>query len=182
MVGWFWYLGTLVPVLGIVQAGIQTMADRFTYIPQIGISIMMIYGISTILNRRPIIKMALIPMGAFIILTFAYLTSHRVERWRNSITLFTRTLNHTSKNHIIHNNLGATLMRQGKYQEAEMHFNKAIEIKPTYADAHYNLGTISYLQNHLETAFHYLSYALKLSPEKSETHNMMGEFLKSGGD
>ena len=159
-VGWFWYLGTLIPVIGLTQAGTQAMADRFTYIPMVGLSLMISFGIPNIFMRWRFTRIILIPSGIFIFLILAILSSIQVGRWQNSVTLFTHTLNVTSNNYLIHNNLGVTLMRQGKYPEALFHLKKAIEIKPKYEDAYHNLGTLLFLQGNGKEALNHFALAL----------------------
>ena len=176
-VGWFWYLGTLIPVIGLTQAGTQAMADRFTYIPMVGLSLMISFGIPNIFMRWRFTRIILIPSGIFIFLILAILSSIQVGRWQNSVTLFTHTLNVTSNNYLIHNNLGVTLMRQGKYPEALFHLKKAIEIKPKYADAYHNLGTLLFLQGNGKEALNHFALALEYNPEKAETHSSIGGIL-----
>ncbi|MBM4305647.1 MAG: tetratricopeptide repeat protein [Deltaproteobacteria bacterium] len=176
-IGWFWYLGTLIPVIGLVQAGTQAMADRFTYIPMVGLFLMISFGIPNIFMRRGFTRIILIPSGIFIFLILAILSAIQVGRWQNSVTLFTHTLNVTSNNYLIHNNLGVTLMRQGKYPEALFHLKKAMEIKPNYADAYHNLGTLLLLQGNEKEALDHFTLALEYNPKKAETHSSIGGIL-----
>jgi len=178
-VGWFWYLGTLLPVIGLVQAGVQAMADRFTYIPLIGLFMMVVYGLPRSLGRRG--RMILIPSGILLLLILMRITLSQVCLWQNSVTLFSHTLNVTANNYLIHNNLGVTLMRQGKDQEAMIHYRKALEIKPNYADAYYNIGTVFMRQGKDQEALAHFLQALSLKPERAETHNQLGAILTRQG-
>lgn len=177
IVGWLWYLGTLVPVIGIVQAGPQAMADRFTYLPMIGLFIVVVYGIPGLFARKRLVKIAFAISGGLVLTLLAFLTLCQVNHWQNSMTLFTHTLGVTTNNFIIHNNLGVTLMRQGMTSEAMSHFLKALSIRPTYADAHQNIGNLLSCQGKVQEAIVYLSEALRLAPEKPGLHNDLGVFL-----
>jgi tetratricopeptide (TPR) repeat protein len=181
VVGWLWYLGTLLPVIGLVQAGVQAMADRFTYIPLIGLFMMVAYGLPGSLARRHDRRMILIPSGILLLLILMRITMSQVRLWQNSVTLFSHTLNVTVNNFLIHNNLGVTLMRQGKDQEAMIHYRKALEIKPNYADAYYNMGSVLMRQGKDQEALAHFLQALWLKPEKAETHNELGFILTKQG-
>lgn len=181
IVGWLYYLGTLFPVIGIIQVGIQAMADRFTYIPLIGLFIMIVFGVSDLVNRFKLNKTIFISLGIFILLILAILSSMQVARWRDSITLFNHTLNVTSNNYIIHNNLGVSFMRQKKYNEAFINFKKAIEIKPNYADSIFNLGILSLIRGDDEEALRFFNLALKYQPDNPTIHNLIGTILAKKG-
>jgi protein O-mannosyl-transferase len=129
-VGWFWYLGTLIPVIGLVQVGSQSMADRYTYLPSIGISIMLAWGIPSFIKRENIRKKILFPTGIAAITILAVLTWQQCGYWKNSITLFRHTLQVTKNNAQANNNLGMALFAEGKIEEAFDNYNKAISIKP----------------------------------------------------
>jgi len=127
-VGWFWYLGTLIPVIGLIQVGEQAMADRYTYLPSIGIAILVAWGISHFVThektRRIVCSSAII-----VLLTLSGMTFKQCGYWKSSFTLFNRTLNVTKNNYIAHNNFGLALLDAGFVPEAIHHFNKAIRIK-----------------------------------------------------
>lgn len=181
IVGWLWYLGTLVPVIGLVQAGIQAMADRFTYIPLIGWFIMVIYGVPDILTGRRYRKVALAISGGLLLSILMTTTILQVQHWQNSMKLFNHTLKVTVNNSLIHNNLGVTLVKQGKDQEAVVHYMNALKINPGYADAHYNLGTLLARHGKNEEAMVHFVETLRIKPNRVEAHNDLGVILSKQG-
>lgn len=181
IVGWFWYLGTLVPVIGLIQVGVQAMADRFTYLPLIGLFMMIAYGVPDILAQWRYRRVVLIVSASLVLLILMIATLSQVKLWRNSITLFTHTLQVTNNNSIIHNNLGVTLARQGKDQEAIVHYKKALEIKSNYADAHYNLGVLLARQGKEQEAVAQFIETLRIKPDYAQAHNDLGLILTKQG-
>lgn len=181
VMGWLWYLGTLLPVIGLVQAGIQARADRFIYIPIIGLFIMVVFGISDILTGWRYKKLALVTSGALLLLVLMISTVLQVQIWRNSVTLFRHALLVTVNNDLIHNNLGVTLARQGDDREASDHYIKALEMNPHYSDAHYNLAALLARQGKDEEAIAHFIEALRIEPNRAEAHNDLGVILARQG-
>jgi tetratricopeptide (TPR) repeat protein len=181
IMGWLWYLGTLLPTIGLVQAGVQGMADRFTYIPMIGLFIMVVYGISDIVREWRCSKVVLTISGAVWLLILMVSTVNQVQLWRNSVTLFNHTLKVTVNNSLIENNLGVTLARQGKDYDAAVHYKKALEINPRYSDAHYNLAALLVRQGKDQEAMVHFVEALRAKPNSAEAHNDLGVFLTKHG-
>ena len=140
LVGWLWYLGTLVPVIGLVQVGAQAMADRYTYVPLIGLFIMVAWGLSDFLKGWRYRRGVLAISAGVLFSILMIVTWVQVQYWENSIVLYKHTLEVTVNNYLIHNNLGIVFFRQGKYQEAANQYNEALRINPNSAEAHYNLG------------------------------------------
>jgi hypothetical protein len=138
--GWLWYAGTLVPVIGIVQAGNQAMADRYTYIPLIGLFIIVAWGVPDLLKKWNYRKEILWTSSALSILCLSIITWTQVGYWQDSITLFNHTLKVTDNNWRIYNSRGVANRHLGNYRQAIEDFNRAIEIKPGYADAYINRG------------------------------------------
>jgi tetratricopeptide (TPR) repeat protein len=138
--GWLWYAGTLVPVSGIVQVGSFAMADRYTYIPLIGLFIMVAWGFPDLLKKWNYQKEMLLILSALSILCLCIITWTQVGYWQNSITLFDHTLKVTDYNWIIHHYRGNEYTLLGNYRQAIEDYDKAIEIKPGYADAYTNRG------------------------------------------
>jgi c-di-AMP phosphodiesterase-like protein len=126
-VGWFWYVGTLVPVIGLIQAGDQGMADRYTYIPLIGVFIIISWGVSELVKnwRHGRIELAL--TASTLLLALSICTLLQIRHWKNDITLFTHALKVTENNFVAHNNLGAALARQGKrkYAIPQLYYDSA---------------------------------------------------------
>ncbi len=140
LVGWLWFLGTLVPVIGIVQTGLQAMADRFMYLPMIGLLIMIVWGVPAFIHRRKISGVVLNGAFVLIVLLLIFGTCAQVSSWKNNRTLFEHALAVTSDNFLAQNNLGADLADSGKHTEAIPHFHEALRIKPDYIPARHNLG------------------------------------------
>jgi len=145
-VGWFWYLGTLLPVIGIVQAGGHAMADRYAYIPLIGIFIIVAWGVPELISKwRYKGKVLSISVG-IIIFTLLITTWGQVSHWKNSITIFKHAIRVTDKKYPntarIHNNLGFALFSIKKTEEAISHYKMAIKLNPDLAAAHNNLETV----------------------------------------
>lgn len=141
-VGWFWFLGTLVPVIGLVQVGAQALADRYTYIPLIGIFVMMAWGLDLLLQQMRVKKFVLGTFGLAAVAVCAILTQEQVVIWKDGITLFERALAVTEKNWVAHHNLAWELHRRGRLEEAESHYKEALRLQPGIAVAHYNLGRL----------------------------------------
>jgi len=184
-VGWLWYLGTLVPVIGLVQVGLQGMADRYTYIPLIGIFLVLVWrafdavahGAFPVSGaRQPLIALA----GAFL-LTLMILTHRQAGHWRNSIALFTNALACTRNNYIAHTNLGAALANQGDSEQAQQHYREALRIKPDYAFARFNYGFVLFKKGRADEALAQFSAGLKIAPNDANAHLCMGLLLNGKG-
>jgi len=139
-VGWFWYVGTLVPVIGLVQVGSQSMADRYTYVPLIGLFIIIAWGVSDISAKWRYQKITL-GISSAIVLTILLISTHmQVRHWQNSFTLFEHTLAVTEDNSITHNHYGAFLLEQSRFKKALAQFDQALRISPGYHVARKNKG------------------------------------------
>jgi protein O-mannosyl-transferase len=181
IVGWLWYLGTLVPVIGLVQVGLQAMADRYTYVPLTGLFIMLAWGIPDILAGWRNQKTALGILASLWFVLLMGVTHLQILKWHDSITLFTHTLNVTTHNYLIHNMLGNALARQGKMQEAIAHYNQALQIKPDYAKAHNNLGVTLAGQAKMQEAIAHYNEALRINPNNVEVHINLAVALAAQG-
>jgi Flp pilus assembly protein TadD len=180
--GWFWFLGTLVPVIGIVQVGLQSMADRYTYIPSIGLFIIVAWGGYDLLHRWRLppaatAVLAVLPVAACILVTRAQL-SH----WKDSVALFQHTLRWTTNNYIAENNLGLALMDRGETRAARQHLEQAIRICPTDADAWSNLGAALVSEGKLDEAITCYHKAIQLQPRDPDFHhNLACALVRLGG-
>jgi tetratricopeptide (TPR) repeat protein len=174
LMGWLWYCGTLVPVIQLVQSGSHAMADRYTYIPSLGVLILAIWGAYE-LTRRWRYQMTMLSVAgcAAIVLSLG-LTRHQLGYWRDSETLFRHAVAVTENNHLAHNNLGFTLGRKDQFDEAISQFQEAIRLKPDYAEAHNNLGFVLDKKDQTDEAIHQFQEAIRLEPDYAKAHNNLG--------
>lgn len=145
-VGWFWYLGTFIPMIGLVQAGMQGMADRHTYLPFIGIALMLSWSVPLLFTRDDLRKKILFPVGTTTLVILAILTWQQCGYWKNTFELFNHALHVTKDNYLAHNSRGIAYGERGQYQLAIEDFNEAIRLKPDYAKAYNNRGFAYLLQ------------------------------------
>lgn len=186
IVGWLWFLGTLVPVIGIVQVGGQTMADRYFYIPSVGLFIVIAFGLWDVARSWRVAPSLSTGIAVAILLILATLTNAQIHRWRDSFTLFKHTLAVTPPNLIIENNLGSALSGSGMHDEAGVHFEKALEIIPPHYDSLLydpllNMGITRFYQNRLSEAIEYCQSALRLRPDAAKAHDLLGMALAMQG-
>ncbi len=178
-VGWFWYLGTLIPVIGLVQVGRQAMADRYTYLPSIGIAIMLAWGIVYLLPKEKLRKIILIPAAVIVLSVLTFLTWQQCGYWKNSISLFNHALEVTKNNYLAHTNLGIALAAEGKIDEAVSHYRLALQVKPNDDTTHYNFANALKKQGADEEAIAHYREALRINPYYSKAHNNIGVYLEA---
>ena len=179
-VGWFWYLGVLFPVIGLMQAGLQTMADRYTYFPSIGIAIMLTWGVGYLLPKVKLRKIIIIPT-AIILAALTFLTWQQCGYWKNSISLFNHVLQATKDNYLAHLGLGTALAAEGKNEEAIHHYRESIEINPYLSNTHLNLAHALVIQGRIEEAIAQYLAVIKLNPDQEEAHSDLGVVLATQG-
>jgi tetratricopeptide (TPR) repeat protein len=181
-VGWLWFLGTLVPVIGLVQVGAQSMADRYTYIPLIGIFIIVTWHIPSLIRAERRRSLLLGMSAAVLLLACAVSTWRQLRYWENSSTLFERALSVTSNNCVAHGGLGVALADAGKLDEAIGHFTEALRINPNYSMAHANLGLALARKGNVGEAIAHYRQTLRLKPEAIETLNNLAWILATTQD
>jgi tetratricopeptide (TPR) repeat protein len=173
-----WYVGTLLPMIGLIQAGgWPEMADRWSYVPLVGLFIMLAWGRPDILKRWRHKKNILVSLTIILLLTFALLTRFQIQYWRDSLTLFNHTLSITSGNMTVHNNIGVVLEKQGRIDEAILHYEKALQIHPGYVDAHMNLGSALYSLGKYMKAIEHYQESIKLHPGSAAARFNLGIVL-----
>jgi Flp pilus assembly protein TadD len=180
IVGWLWYLGTLIPVIGLVQVGLQSMADRYTYVPLIGVFIMIAWGVPELLNRWRYRRFALASAAVGILLALMVITHVQTGYWRNNIILYEHAIKVTSENSWAQNSLGYALSHLGKKEEAIAHFQKAISIDND-AEAHNNLGNILASQGKLDDAINQFRESIRVSPDDPTAYYNLGNALTRQG-
>jgi tetratricopeptide (TPR) repeat protein len=180
-VGWLWYVGTLVPVIGLVQVGEQAMADRYTYIPSLGVLILTIWGAYELGSRWRHYEMVLWLAGAAAIAGCLALTRQELGYWKESETLFRRALEVTENNRQAHECLGNTLFRKGRTEEAIAQFQEAIRIRANYAEVRFNLGNALVKQGRTDEAIAQYQEAVRLKPGFADAHNNLGIALDKQG-
>lgn len=178
-VGWFWYIGTLIPVIGLVQAGAwPEMADRFTYIPAIGLFIIVAWGISGLVKNWHYEKKLL--SAAAVVTTIMLMAATWVQLgfWRNSTVLFKHAIEVTENNYLVYNNLGNIYFRQGELDKAIHHYSESLRINPSYALAHSNLGAAMFRSGKIEEAIFHFRQATILEPGNIDAQRNLNKLLK----
>ena len=181
-VGWFWFLITLVPVIGFIQVGGQSMADRYSYIPVTGLFIMTAWGCADLTKGLRHREGILALLAGTIIAASAALTWQQLGYWRDSISLYRHTVQATEGNYWIHYNLGVALADKGDLDAAIREYRETLRIKPDYAKAHNNLGFTLATKGNLDAAIREFREALRINPRDINFHNNLGLVLARKGD
>ena len=181
LTGWFWFVGTLVPVIGIVQIGSFAMADRFTYVPLIGLFCMIVWGINELLGKIPQGRTVLSLGAAASLVTCIALTSRQIAYWRNTETLFSHSVQVTKKNYMAEYNLAKRLTELGRIDEAIAHYEVTLAINPNSFEAHNNVAGIYIGLGQIDKAISHLAEGVKLQPENAELQYNLGFALGAVG-
>jgi protein O-mannosyl-transferase len=181
LVGWLWYLGMLVPVIDFMQAGEQARADRYTYLPQIGLYILVAWGAVECCDSWRY-RRAILGSAAGVILAGLLAGSYvQTAYWQNSVSIWTHTLAYTSQSPVAHCNLGIALAAKGKLEEAVQHFNQALQLNPDDAKALNNLGKVLTTQGKFNEAMQHFERVLQLNPNDAKALNNSGVTLAFQG-
>ncbi|MDD2899691.1 MAG: tetratricopeptide repeat protein [Desulfuromonadaceae bacterium] len=181
IMGWMWYLVTLLPVIGFVQIGSHSIADRYTYIPLVGIFIMLVWGVSALLHTWDDGELALRILSIALVVVMVVVTSIQLGYWKNSITLFHHAMEVTENNHVAHTNLGNALLQVGRFQESLKYLEMAVAEKPADTFALMNLGNAYRSLNEHEKALASYSQVLLIEPRSEKGHYEIGiEYLIVG--
>ncbi|PYK87102.1 MAG: hypothetical protein DMF47_04155 [Verrucomicrobia bacterium] len=170
IVGWLWFLGTLVPVIGIVQVGGQTMADRYFYIPSIGLLIALVFGSADIAKSWRVAPLLRGGIAVGVLLILATLTNAQIHRWHDSFTLFEHTLAVTPPNLRAENSLALAMGASGRYDEAAAHFEKTLQIDPNFYDGLVGMGVTRAFQGRIPEAVGYFQAAIRSQPDAPKAH------------
>lgn len=189
--GWFWYLGMLVPAIGLVQVGEQARADRYTYLPQIGLYIMIAWIVGDLLFKTTrVIRTIVGVIAAMLVISLSVRAFGQTSYWKNSETLWNHTLAVTAENDVAHNNLGFLFLRRGELDKAITEFQTALEIRLRNSQTHYSLGA-ALIQNNLgnalarkqlwDQAIDHLQEAVRLRPDYADAYFNLGSVLFQQG-
>jgi tetratricopeptide (TPR) repeat protein len=177
LMGWLWYLGTMLPMIGFIQTGRQGMADRFMHIPMMGLLFALVWLIGDLASEKHWQKEIAVAIFLLALAPFAALTIKQIGYWHDSYTLFAHTLDVTKNNGFAENDFGVALMERGEPQLAVQHFAAAVHLSPDLASPHYNVAVLLQKQNRLDDAEHEYRAALALSSDQAEivqSHNNLG--------
>jgi tetratricopeptide (TPR) repeat protein len=177
IVGWLWFLGTLVPVIGLVQGGGQTMADRYFYIPSIGLFIALVFGLADVAKSWRVAPSLSTGIAFGVLLTFATLTNAQIHYWRDSFTLFEHTLAVTPPNLLIEYDLGVAFAEGDRYDEAAPHFEKALQIRPDDYMSLLYMGITRFHQGRMPEAIEYAQVVIRSHADSARAHDLLGMAL-----
>jgi len=181
LVGWIWYVGMLVPVIGLVQVGAQAMADRYMYMPMTGLLIIVAWGLWELSGKLGWQKITVGFLAAIVVCVSAGLTARQVRYWRNSMTLFEHTIEISPQAYDVRNNYASLLKDAGRFGEAIKHFKIALAQKPDMAESYYNLGNTLRKMDRLDEAIANYKKAIKFKPDFVEAHYNLGTTLVQAG-
>jgi len=173
-IGWLWYVVTLLPVIGLIQVGGQSSADRYTYLPLIGIFVAMVWWICERTANTPYRRVVLTSASAILLTGCALVTLRQIAYWQNDVTLYTHALAVTDDNYIAHNNLGYALAKEDDLNEASAHFSEAIRIAPRFPDAYVNLGEVLLKTGDIDKSVGLLAKAIELRPNNAIAYLDLG--------
>ncbi len=177
LVGWLWYVGMLVPVIGLVQVGKIAMADRYTYLPQIGLGIALAWGAIDVCRSWPYRRWLCGVTSGLVLAALTGCAWRQTSFWRDSETLWNHALACTSQAFVVHTNLGHALANQGRMDEAMAHYQKALEIQPNYVEAHNNLGYAFACLDRFDEAMAQYQEAVEIQPDCVEARYNLGNAL-----
>jgi protein O-mannosyl-transferase len=174
LMGWLWYCGTLVPVSQVIQTGAHAMADRWTYLPCLGVLILVVWGARELIQGWRHQALALSVTGGMAIVLCLALTRHQIGYWQESETLLRHTLAVSENNGMIQRNLACALLDKGQIDEAISHFREFVRLRPELGNSHYNLGIALYKKGQLDEAIHQLQETIRLEPDDADAHHNLG--------
>ena len=179
--GWLWYLVTLLPVIGIIQAGSQAMADRYTYVPLIGIFVIIAWGLPDLFLKWNFDRKVFPLITLVFLVVLSFITRRQLNYWQGSVSLFSHTISVTRDNSLAQNGLASGYEKQGKIQSAVVHYREALRISPEFSAARYNLGNVYLKLGKTEKAIEQYRRALESAPKDPEILNNLGKALIEGG-
>ncbi len=178
LVGWCWFVGMLVPVIGLVKVGIQSMADRYTYFPLVGIFVMLAWSGAEIATTYRSLSSAVAIVGAMVLIAGLLMTSFQLRAWHDSETLFEHAIAVTKNNYFAHDMLGRVLANQGRFDAAQAHFEEVVRIFPNQPYAHFSLGVIFARKSKYDEAIAHYSHAVEIRPDATTHYNLGNVLMK----
>jgi protein O-mannosyl-transferase len=181
LVGWLWFIGTLVPVIGLVQVGDQAMADRYTYLPSLGVLILAIWGAYELTTgwHYPVITSA--GAGSAALVLCIVFTRQQLGHWQDSEVLFRHALEVTENNYIAHGGLGTALAKKGQIDEAIKQYQESLRLEPAFADARYNFGNLLLRNGQIDESISQYQEVIRLKPDYALAYNNLGYALYRKG-
>jgi len=179
--GWLWFIITLLPVIGIIPVGSHGMADRYAYLPGIGILIIIVWTTSSVFKGLHINKPLITLFVLLLLVASGTASRHQLHVWINSESVFRHALTVTTGNYAAHNNLARALMDKGEMEEARIHLNRALDIHPEFPQANNNLGVLLASENQTDRALTHFSRAIQYRPNLAEAHYNMANILLTSG-
>jgi tetratricopeptide (TPR) repeat protein len=177
LIGWLWYLGMLIPAIGLVQSGLRAYADRYTYLPQIGLYLLLTWAAADLCTGWRHHRVVLGGGSTIVLTALIFCARTQTAYWQNSESLWTHTIACTPDNYVAHNDLGYALLQKGRVDEAITYFQKALQINPDYAEAHNNLGNILLKMGKVDEAITHYQKALQIKPDNAVIRNNLGNAL-----
>lgn len=181
-VGWSWFVIMLLPVIGIIPLGKQFIADRYTYLPSIGISFILAWGIPLIVKRNDMLKKALMPMGVSYLCCLGVFAWIQCGYWKDNFTLFSHALDVTENNDLMHYNIAWVYMQRGDFETAKSHLEEALRINPGDDNIYTNLGAIFMQEGETQKAAHYYKLGIKINPLNQTLQYNLGKLYEVNGD
>jgi len=182
LAGWFWYAVALLPVIGIIPGGYNAMADRYVYLPSIGIAIMLAWGVPILFKSENVRKKILLPAAVVFFIIMSVLTWKQCAYWKDSLTLFSHALHVNSRNYHAHINVASYLVKENNFQEAIYYYDKAIGIKPDKADAYNNRGIVYAKMGRYQLAINDFNKAISLQPDNANIFSNRATFYLNQGN
>jgi tetratricopeptide (TPR) repeat protein len=177
VVGWFWFLGTLVPAIGLVQVGAQSMADRYTYIPSIGLFILVVWGVNDLFDLWPERKKFLPLAGSMVLVSCLAVTSLQLNYWQNSIQLFFHAVSVTTDNYVADNTLGKAFEKSGDKKKALFLYSETVRLEPRYPQGQFNLAMSLLEYGKTDEALAHLKIAANLTPHDPDIQYDLGTYF-----
>jgi len=180
--GWFWFIGMLVPVIGLVQVGDQAWADRYAYLPTVGLLVALVLGLAEATAARAGLGRGLVGLAVVAAAALAFVTTRTLPHWQSSRALYERAIAVTDDNFVAHNNLGLVYLERGDVASAERHFKEAARILPGYVPALFNLALVAERKSEFQDAVNQLMKLLEVRPGHPETLIKLAGLARAGGD